>query len=63
MCDMLKELGGCSEDIRESKVLAGKDQQEVKRRMQEARGKMLGLVERFFLDFEKEVAKSMIAYN
>ena len=63
MDDMLKELHVCSEDVKETEDLRNKDKQEVKRKMQEAKNKMLSLVERFFNDFEKEVVQSMTAYN
>ena len=63
MDDMSKELHSCNEDIKEADCLRNKDQQEVRRKMQEGKNKMLGLVERFFNDFEKEVIKSMNAYN
>jgi hypothetical protein len=35
----------------------------LKKKIYEARVKMVTLVERFFNDFEKEVNKSVIAYN
>ena len=63
MDDMLKELHNCNEDIKDAEAIRSKDKAEVRRKMQEGKNKMLGLVERFFDDFEKEVVKSMNAYN
>lgn len=40
-----------------------KDETEARRKMSEARQKVIGLVERFFEDFEKEVDKSLTAFN
>jgi hypothetical protein len=58
-----KELGNCCEEIADQQALRAKEQEGVRRRIQEAKAKMLTIVERFFSDFEKEVSKSMLCYN
>jgi anti-sigma28 factor (negative regulator of flagellin synthesis) len=40
-----------------------REQEELRKKMGEAKNKMINLVERFFSDFEKEVEKSILSYN
>ena len=40
-----------------------KEQEDMRRQINEAKTKMLSIVERFFADFEKEVNKSIVCFN
>lgn len=60
---MVKELNNHTLDMREHQQSKVKDQENLKKRIGEAKAKMLTVVERFFSDFEKEVSKSIICFN
>lgn len=60
---MVKELNNHTLDMREHQQSKAKDQENLKKRIGEAKAKMLTVVERFFTDFEKEVSKSIICFN
>jgi hypothetical protein len=61
--DTIKELNCYTEEVKDHFQERAKEQDELKKKIYEARVKMVTLVERFFNDFEKEVNKSVIAYN
>ena len=50
---MVKELNSHSGDMKEHQQNKWKEQEELKKRIFEAKTKMLTVVERFFSDFEK----------
>lgn len=60
---MIKELNNYSLDMKDHQQQKWKEQDDLKKRIQEAKIKMMTIVERFFTDFEKEVAKSIICFN
>ena len=53
MQDMKKELHGCTEDINDAAEERGKLQEQMKKKLIDAKAKVFNLVERFFNDFEK----------
>ena len=59
----LRDLTHCAQDMHEQQALKKKEQDDLQKRITEAKAKMLGLVDRFFADFEKEVSKSFLSYN
>lgn len=59
----VKELNNCSLDMKDHQAQRTKEQEDVKKRILETKSKMITIVERFFADFEKEVAKSITCYN
>ena len=60
---IVKELNNHSVDMKEHQQHKWKEQEELKKRIFEAKSKMLTVVERFFIDFEKEVTKSIVCFN
>lgn len=58
-----KELNNHMMDMREHQQVKWKEQEDLKKRIFEAKTKMLTVVERFFVDFEKEVGKSILCFN
>lgn len=60
---MTKELNNYTLDMKDHQQQKVKEQDDLKRRIQDAKVKMMTIVERFFTDFEKEVSKSIICFN
>lgn len=59
----VKELNNHCLDMKEHQTQKVKEQDELKKRIHEAKSKMMTIVERFFTDFEKEVSKSILCFN
>lgn len=55
----VKELDSINEDILDQISKRTIDEQAIRRQIREARQRVIGLVERFFDGFEKEVDKSI----
>jgi hypothetical protein len=60
---IVKELNNHTSDMKEHQQNKWKEQEELKKRIFEAKNKMMTVVERFFNDFEKEVSKSIVCFN
>ena len=60
---VVKELNNHTLDMKEHQQSKVKDQENLKKRIGEAKAKMMTVVERFFTDFEKEVSKSILCFN
>lgn len=63
MENSIKQLDNFTEEIKEQLAVKGVDEQQLRRQIGEAKERVLGLVQRFFTDFEKEVNKSIIEFN
>ena len=63
MENSIKQLDNFSVEIKEQLAVKGVDEQQLRRQIGEAKERVLGLVQRFFTDFEKEVNKSIIEFN
>lgn len=59
----IKQLDNFSEEIKEQCLHKSGDEQVLRRQIAEAKDRVLGLVQRFFADFEKEVNKSIVEFN
>lgn len=59
----MKQLDNFSEEIKQQLADKSLDEQQLRRQITEAKQRVLGLVQRFFVDFEKEVNKSIVEFN
>ena len=59
----LKELDNFAEEIKDQADQRSIDEKEVRRKMAEAKERVLCLIDRFFKDLEKEVEKSILEFN
>lgn len=53
MENSIKQLDNYAEEIKEQLAEKGLDEQQLRRQISEAKERVLGLVQRFFTDFEK----------
>ena len=59
----LKELDNFAEEIKDQAEQRSIDEKEVRRKMAEAKERVLCLIDRFFKDLDKEVEKSILEFN